>query len=115
MLDTKIDVRKNSRLLFTEFRGYLDWILITAALDVASTIWFMQVVGPEIELNPIIRVAAYSLGIVWGPLLGKSAQLFAIWALTVIAPGLCRLLCLLIISINSIACLTNTLVVVTNI
>ncbi len=108
ILDTKLDVRANARLLFGEYRGYCHWILITAALDVASTMWFMQVVGPQIEINPIIRLLAYSLGIVSGPLIGKSAQLFAVWALTLIAPRLTRHLRLLIITLNSMACFSNT-------
>jgi hypothetical protein len=114
ILDTKIDLRANSRLLFGEYREYFHWILITAMLDVASTMWFMQVVGPQIEINPIIRLLSYSLGIVLGPLIGKSAQLFAIWALTLIAPRLTRHLCLLIIMLNSMACLLNTGTVVAN-
>lgn len=115
ILGSKIDVRANSRLLFVEHRGLFHWILITAALDVVSTMWFMQVVGPQIEINPIIRLLSYSLGIVLGPIVGKSAQLFAIWGLTLIAPRLTKALCVLIITLNSMACLLNTCTVIANI
>ena len=114
LLGEKIDVRANSRRLFTEHRQLLHWILLTAVLDVVSTMCFMQVVGPQIEINPIIRVLTGWLGIIFGPIVGKSAQLFAVWAFSLIVPRLARLLCILVIALNSIAFFTNIRIVLVN-
>lgn len=89
-------------------------MILTAVLDVASTIWFMKLVGPQIELNLIVRSMAYSFGIILGPIIGKTSQLFAVWALTLLVPRLTKMLCILIIVLNGMACLLNTLVVINN-
>lgn len=114
VLDTKLDLKANSRLLFGEYRVYTDWVILTAVLDVASTVWFMKLIGPQIELNLIVRALAYSLGIILGPIIGKTSQLFAVWALTLLAPRLTKTLCILAISLNGMACLLNTILVINN-
>lgn len=114
VLDEVIDLRANSCLLFTKHRDCLDWLVITAVLDAVSTTWFMFAVGPEIETNYIVRLFTGWLGFGLGPLVAKTAQLFALWALVVLVPRLARALCLFVISINAFACLFNTTVVVVN-
>ncbi|MGB0580119.1 MAG: hypothetical protein ACPGVU_10490 [Limisphaerales bacterium] len=114
LLGEKIDLRANSRQLFADHRPLLNWIVLTAVLDVVSTMCFMQVVGPQIEINPIIRVLTHWLGIIIGPIIGKLAQLFAVWVLALIVPRLAKLLCILVIALNSIAFLTNMRIVLVN-
>lgn len=115
ILDTKLDLKANSRLLLHDYRDYFHWVILTAVLDVASTIWFMKLIGPQIESNLIVRLMAYAFGIVLGPIIGKTSQLFAVWSLTLLAPRLTKMLCVLIIFLNLMACLLNTLLVVNNI
>jgi len=114
LLDEAIDLRANSRLLFTKHRDCVDWLVITAVLDAVSTTWFMFAVGPEIETNYIVRQFTAWLGFGLGPLVAKTIQLVSLWALVLIVPRLARFLCLFVISINAFACLFNTTVVVVN-
>lgn len=114
VLDEAIDLRANSRLLFTRHRDCVDWLVITAMLDAVSTTWFMVAVGPEIETNPVVRGFTALLGFALGPMFAKLVQLGALWALTLVVPRLARFLCLFVIAINLFACLFNTTVVVVN-
>ena len=114
ILDEHVDLRANSRLLFTRHRDCLDWLVITAMLDAVSTTWFMFLVGPEIETNLLVRHLTGLFGYALGPILGKLLQLVALWALILVAPRLARFLCLFIIGINLFACLFNTVVVINN-
>lgn len=112
ILDEAIDLRANSRLLFTQHRDCLDWLVITAMLDAVSTTWFMFAVGPEIETNYVVRQFTAWLGFGLGPVVAKSCQLLSLWALILVVPRLARGLSLLVIALNLFACLLNTAVVV---
>ena len=107
LLDQSIDLRANNRLLFSKHLHLVHWIVITAVLDAVSTIFFMQVLGPQIEINPIVRMSSLWLGVIIGPIVGKLAQLFAVWALSILAPRFTAWLCILVITLNSLAFLFN--------
>ena len=99
----KIDYSKNKTVLFTRYRSYFYFFLVTALTDAISTSCFMSVLGPEQETNFIVRDLAFYYGIYAGPVLGKIYQLFAVWGLSVIAPRLTRLVCIVVIAINLFA------------
>ncbi|HBC87417.1 MAG TPA: hypothetical protein DCZ94_10720 [Lentisphaeria bacterium] len=107
LLDEKIDFRKNSRLLFKEFRFYFYAVIFTAFADLVSTIAFMSFIGPDREVNFYVRFFSIHFGIVAGPILGKLLQIFALWAFTAIVPRFSRYLCVLIILLNSMAFFAN--------
>ena len=101
--DGKIDFSKNKIVLFTKYRSYFYLFLVTALTDAISTTYFMSLLGPEQESNFIVRDLAFYYGIYAGPALGKIYQLFAVWGLSVIAPSLTRLICIVVIAINLFA------------
>jgi hypothetical protein len=99
----KIDYSKNKTVLFTTYRSYFYFFLVTALTDAISTSCFMSMLGPGQESNFIVRDLAFYYGIYAGPALGKIYQLFAVWGLSVIAPRLTRLVCIVVIAINLFA------------
>jgi hypothetical protein len=101
--DGKIDFSKNKTVLFTEYRSYFYFFLLTAVTDAISTTYFMSLLGPDQESNFIVRDLAFYYGIYAGPALGKIYQIFAVWGLSVIAPRLTRLICIVVIAINLFA------------
>jgi len=68
--------RNNSEGFWYEHRKFVYLLIIAGFVDLLSTIYFMQVVGPHKELHPIIRYLAYSYGPIIGPLIGKFSQIF---------------------------------------
>jgi len=105
--DGKIEFSKNKWLLFTEYRSYFYVVLLTTVTDAMSTTYFMSLLGPEQESNFIVRDLAFYYGIYAGPIFGKIYQIFAVWGLSVIAPRLTRLVCLVVIAINLFATIIN--------
>ena len=99
----KIYYSKNKTVLFTKYRSYFYFFLVTALTDAISTTLFMKMLGPEMESNFIVRDLAFYYGIYAGPVLGKIYQIFAVWGLSVIAPRLTRLICIVVIAINLFA------------
>ena len=67
---------------FERYRWLIVALCITAAADMASTIYFMSVDGIEHEVHPVIRTLSYVLGPIFGPVLGKAGQLAAIFVVT---------------------------------
>lgn len=64
---TKADRRMLSRpLVFL--------LLVSAALDLASTVWFFHMDGIDFELHPAVRLFGYAYGRTAGPLMAKSVQ-----------------------------------------
>ena len=107
VLDEEIDFEKNKFLIFREYRSYVILYFITLFMDYFSTVYFMQKLGVEVELNFIVRNLAYAYGIYLGPFLGKFYQFFAVWGLTIIAPRLAKYLLTLVILLNIGAYLVN--------
>jgi hypothetical protein len=56
---------------------------VASIADAASTIHFMRTTGPEAEWHPTVRLVSYLFGPVAGPVLGKSAQVVTLVAVTV--------------------------------
>lgn len=96
--------------LFTKHRTCLLFFLLSAVVDAVSTTYFMRRVGPEVEINAYIRMLSRTYGFVWGPLLGKLYQLFALWGFSILTPRLTRGVCLVVIAINFAAALINQVI-----
>ncbi len=107
VLDTQIDVTANRSLLFLQYRPYFVLLLLSAVLDALSTIYFMNKVGPHIESNLLVRQLSYSLGIIWGPVLGKILQIVAVWLITIFTPHIIKFVCATIVLINCYAFVVN--------
>lgn len=98
---------KHRRSLFVEHRPYLVLFVVSAMLDAASTTRFMDLVGPGVESNFVVRQLSISYGHVVGPFLGKLTQLFAVWGFSILVPRLARLVCLFAFAVNLAAALIN--------
>lgn len=108
VLDAEINIATNKWLLFDRYRLLFLLLVYTALGDAVSTTYFMARIGPHHESNTVVRMLAYTCGIVWGPLLGKSLQVLGVWLITVFTPKLTRLLCSVIIAVNIYAAYVNT-------
>lgn len=107
LLDETIDVPANAVKLWLNHRQFIWLLLATAALDAASTTAFMSTVGVSHEQNPLVRICAHWLGVVVGPLIGKSGQLFGVAVLAIIAPRLACFVLVLVILLNLMAFMVN--------
>jgi hypothetical protein len=107
LLDAEIDITTNRWLLFDRYRLLFLVLVYSAMVDAFTTTYFMAHIGPEHESNAAVRMLSYTFGIVWGPLIGKSLQVFAVWLITVFTPNLTRLICAVIISLNLYAGYVN--------
>ena len=101
---------KHRRSLFVEHRRYFVAFVISALLDAATTARFMDLVGPAVESNVVVRLLSMSYGHVVGPLLGKLTQLFAVWGFSILTPRLARPVCLFAVAVNLSAALINLVV-----
>jgi hypothetical protein len=68
--------RNNADGFWFEHRKLIYLLIIAGFVDLLSTIFFMQEVGPHKELHPVIRYLAYSYGPIYGPIIGKFSQIF---------------------------------------
>ena len=68
-------LKTNYQGFFEEHKGLIYLLIAAAVVDCLSTIYFMHEVGPSKELNPMIKYLGYSLGPLYGPLLGKYLQI----------------------------------------
>lgn len=107
LLGQAIDVPANTRTLVVRHRGFVTLMLVTAVLDVVSTIAFMSTVGIGRETNWIIRTTSIHLGIYLGPIVGKLFQLMGALGLGVMAPRLARFVLAVVILVNLIAFVLN--------
>ena len=69
-------IRTNAGEFLRENRMLIYLLIIAGFVDLLSTIYFMQHVGPHKEIHPIIRHLGFAYGPVVGPSLGKFAQIF---------------------------------------
>lgn len=76
-------IRANWRGYFSAYSIFLLLVVLAAAADALSTVFFMLIRGPEEEAHPVIRWIALGLGPVAGPLVGKLIQIVALVAVTV--------------------------------
>ena len=68
-------IKTNYQGFYEEHKGLIFLLIAAAVMDCLSTIYFMHEVGPSKELNPMIKYLGYSLGPLYGPLLGKYLQI----------------------------------------
>lgn len=76
-------VRANWRGFMSTYGVFLVLVVLAAAADALSTVFFMLIRGPQEEAHPVIRSIAMVLGPVVGPLVGKLVQIVALLAVTV--------------------------------
>ena len=76
--------------LQTNWQGYVRtyWpflilVSLAAMADMLSTVYFMIVMGPDVERHPTVRLFSTLLGPVAGPIIGKLWQFAALLAVTV--------------------------------
>ena len=69
--------RNNARGFWGAYRWVLIVFFASLFCDAASTIHFMVKMGPELEIHPMVRIAAKIAGPVAGPLLGALAKALA--------------------------------------
>jgi len=68
-------IKTNYQGFYEDNKGLIFLLIVAAVMDCLSTIYFMHEVGPSKELNPMIKYLGYSLGPLYGPLLGKYLQI----------------------------------------
>lgn len=68
-------IKTNYQGFYEEHKGLIFLLIAAAVVDCLSTIYFMHEVGPSKELNPMIKYLGYSLGPLYGPILGKYLQI----------------------------------------
>lgn len=71
----KTRFQRNSKNFLKENHYLITLLIIAAAVDAASTIYFMHIVGPQKEIHPIIRELGFILGPTVGPIFGKFLQI----------------------------------------
>ncbi len=76
-------IRANWRGYVATHGVFLVLVILAAAADAFSTVFFMLIRGPQEEAHPVIRALALLLGPVLGPLVGKLMQIVALVAVTV--------------------------------
>ena len=69
-------IRDNAKGFWVDNRRLIYLVIIAGFVDLLSTINFMQIIGPEKEIHPMIRYFGYSYGPVFGPMIGKFSQIF---------------------------------------
>lgn len=107
VLTAQFDLSANKSILFDHYRPLFILLVYSAVLDGLSTIYFMNRIGPEFELNVVVRHLSMAWGIVIGPVIGKCLQVLAVWIITVVAPYLTQSLCAIIICANCYAFVIN--------
>jgi hypothetical protein len=108
ILDAEIDIRTNHELLWQRYRPFFILLIVSAIADAFSTTWFMALISPGAETNVVVKMLSYTLGIVWGPVLGKALQIAAVWFICIVTPKLTPFVCSVIIFLNSFAVYINT-------
>lgn len=68
-------LKNNYQGFYEDNKGLIFLLIAAAVVDCLSTIYFMHEVGPSKELNPLIKYLGYSLGPLYGPVVGKYLQI----------------------------------------
>jgi len=108
VLDAEVDIRANSEFLWHRYHTWFVLLIVSAIADAFSTTWFMALIHPGAESNAVVRILSYTFGIVWGPVLGKSLQIAAVWLMCAVTPRLTPFVCTVIIFLNTFAVYVNT-------
>jgi len=107
ILDSEVDIDASKYTLFKQHRMLFGLLLVTLLMDALSTIYFMQRIGPQNELNFVVRQLSVAYGPVFGALFGKLYQLVGVWIITVMTPRLTQFICAMIITLNCYAVVVN--------
>lgn len=107
ILDSDIDIDEVKYLLFKRHWMLLILLVGTALMDAVSTMNFMLLIGPESEMNWVVRKLSLWYGPILGPLLGKLYQIFAVWVISLMVPRLTRFVCCMVIGFNVFAFVVN--------
>lgn len=109
ILGTEIPLKENIKQSFRRF-WYL-WIILlgTVFFDFITTVHFMRHDGIHTEGNTIVRYFAYTIGVIPGVFLGKSLQIISAIGFSALAPSLARATLLLILLLNFVAIIKNSL------
>ena len=107
LLGQSIPLREN--LLFS-FRRYTVWwiiLLVSMFFDALTTVAFVRELGPEREMNPVVRWLLQSVGIVPGLVIGKLLQLGAVAAFVSLDRRWGNVLMLIVVVLNCWAVVVN--------
>ena len=69
--------RENFRGFLHHYRWFIAVFILALLCDAASTIHFMLIEGPEVEIHPIIRFISKALGPVVGPVIAAIGKALA--------------------------------------
>jgi formate/nitrite transporter FocA (FNT family) len=107
ILDEEIHIEANLKASFRLYWYLWLALFLTAFLDFGTTLLFMYEDGIQQEGNYIVRLLAYTFGIVPGVLLGKSLQIVAAVGFSALSLRMSRPILLLILLINFLAVIIN--------
>jgi len=100
--------KNNWNGFWTEHFNLIILVILAGILDTISTIWFMERLGPEFELHPLVRYLSEELGIYAGPIIGKSIKIgLGLLVLVYCKPAVVRIILKLIIFLYTFACVYN--------
>lgn len=107
ILDEDIHIRANIKASFRLYWYLWLALFLTALLDFGTTLLFMYENGIQQEGNYIVRLLAYTFGIIPGVLLGKSLQIIAAIGFSALSLRMSRPVLLIILLINFLAVIIN--------
>lgn len=81
--DVVMRMRANWPGYVSAYRVLLILVVLAAAADGLSTVFFMLIRGPYEEAHPVIRWISMHLGPILGPFVGKALQIAALVVVTV--------------------------------
>jgi predicted membrane protein len=81
--DVRVRFRENWRGYLHQYRVLLILMFLASLADMASTIHFMLIHGPEVEGHPVVRVISLVFGPILGPMLSKATQFMVAVVVTV--------------------------------
>lgn len=107
ILDEDIHIGANIKASFRLYWYLWLALFLTALLDFGTTLLFMYEDGIQQEGNYIVRLLAYTFGIIPGVLLGKSLQIIAAIGFSALSLRMSRPVLLIILLINFLAVIIN--------
>jgi hypothetical protein len=81
--DVTARLRDNWKGYVQQYRLLLVLVLLASLADMATTIHFMLVHGPQAEGHPVVRMISQAFGPIFGPVLGKTIQFVVAIVVTV--------------------------------
>ena len=109
VLDEKINLKENISLSFYRNRILWPFFIVTAILDLITTLSFMYRYGIHLEQNLIVRWLAITVGIIPGVLIGKLLQALAPIGFSGLSFRLSKYVLMTLVILNLMAVYLNTL------